>query len=90
MAEGGTDPTYKEWKPEQWAGEPEIHIVSTDPTYKEWKLFNRLDKYIKRGSTDPTYKEWKRNINTEKIMAFFGTDPTYKEWKQISFVCRLW
>ena len=40
--EGGTDPTYKEWKLQEFINKVKDKY-STDPTYKEWKPLSLPD-----------------------------------------------
>ena len=55
----GTDPTYKEWKRNNWEAPLPPPPGRTDPTYKEWKLLVSIATNMFLLSTDTTYKEWK-------------------------------
>ena len=63
----GTDPTYKEWKQEEFDAREEIFEERTDPTYKEWKPIEGMVGDKNTQSTDPTYKEWKPEWDIKRM-----------------------
>ena len=70
-AMGCSQPTYKEWKAEDFASQFP-GLGGSQPTYKEWKVNPSQGLTQALRGSQPTYKEWKGNFRAISVSCSIG------------------